>query len=66
MLGGSIVTTAWHILRLRMEGRPPAWGLGVGLTTSRHKHRIITIVLCIRESYQQLREFSLLRIGCHT
>jgi hypothetical protein len=23
MLGGSLVTTAWHVLRLRMEGRPP-------------------------------------------
>jgi hypothetical protein len=22
MLGGSLVTMAWHILRLRMEGRP--------------------------------------------
>jgi hypothetical protein len=24
------------------------------------------VFLCIRESYQQLREFSLLMIGCHT
>jgi len=23
MLGGSLVTTAWRVLRLRMEGRPP-------------------------------------------
>jgi hypothetical protein len=23
MLGGSLVTTAWRILRLRMEGSPP-------------------------------------------
>jgi hypothetical protein len=23
MLGGSLVTTAWHILRLQMEGSPP-------------------------------------------
>jgi hypothetical protein len=56
MLGGSLVTTAWWVLRLWMEetpssfegklwiywissrreptrGGPPAWGLGVGLTT---------------------------------
>jgi hypothetical protein len=24
MLGGSLVTTAWHVLRLWMEGQPPA------------------------------------------
>jgi hypothetical protein len=23
MLGGSLVTTAWRVLRLRMEGSPP-------------------------------------------
>jgi hypothetical protein len=53
MLGGSIATTAWRALRLRMEGSPPAtegssrgqptrsdplaWGLGVGLTTAHCK-----------------------------
>jgi hypothetical protein len=53
MLGGSLVTTAWRVLRLRMEetlskyggncrgqptmGGPPAWGLGVGLTTPHRK-----------------------------
>jgi hypothetical protein len=57
MLGGSLVTTAWRVLRLRMEetpssfggklqissrgqptrGGPPAWGLGVGLTTHHKK-----------------------------
>jgi hypothetical protein len=29
-------------------------------------HELATGVLCIRESYQQLRELSLLVIGCHT
>jgi hypothetical protein len=60
MLGWSLVTTAWHVLRLRMEetpsryggwlqiywisscrqptrGGPPAWGLGVMLTTPHYK-----------------------------
>jgi hypothetical protein len=23
MIGGSLVSTAWRVLRLRMEGRPP-------------------------------------------
>jgi hypothetical protein len=23
MLGGSLVTTAWHVLRFRIEGNPP-------------------------------------------
>jgi hypothetical protein len=23
MLGGPLVTTAWHVLRLRIEGSPP-------------------------------------------
>jgi hypothetical protein len=54
--GGSLVTMAWRVLRLRMEetlqvaanvlnkqsltadkGDPPAWVLGVGLTTPRRK-----------------------------
>jgi hypothetical protein len=29
-------------------------------------HELGTRFLCIRESYQQLRELSLLVIGCHT
>jgi hypothetical protein len=56
MLGGSLVITAWSILRLWMEGTdlryigqlrintlrsekgtPPAWGLGVWLTTLHRK-----------------------------
>jgi hypothetical protein len=60
MLGGSLVATAWRVLRLQMEetpsryggkqriygissrgqptrGGPPAWGLGVRLTTPHRK-----------------------------
>jgi hypothetical protein len=29
-------------------------------------HELGTVFLCIRESYQQLRELSFLVIGCHT
>jgi hypothetical protein len=58
MLGGVPVPTAWLVLRLRMEERPPAmednceyieqttrvdppaWGLGVDLTTLNRKKLI--------------------------
>jgi hypothetical protein len=62
MLGGSLVTTSWRVLRLRLEetpssfggklriywirsrgqptrGGPPAWEMGVGLTTP-HRRKI--------------------------
>jgi hypothetical protein len=67
-LGGSLVTTAGRVLRLRMEetpsrfgeklriyrissrgqptrGGPPAWGLGVGLTTPHRKNKLVTKIL---------------------
>jgi hypothetical protein len=37
MLGGSLVTTAWCVLRSRMEETPSSWGLGVVLTTPHRK-----------------------------
>jgi len=51
MLVMPLVTTAWRVLRLRMEGissrgqptrgGPPAWGFGVGLTTPHRKKKFI-------------------------
>jgi hypothetical protein len=48
MLGVVSVPTAWRVLGLRMEERPPAMevsclgGLGVGLTTPHHKKKPVT------------------------
>jgi hypothetical protein len=47
-------------------GTEPAGEYTLSYGKGNENHELGTGFLCIRESYQQIRELSLLVIGCHT
>jgi hypothetical protein len=69
-LGGHAVLEVcieWAIeLVQEVRGTEPAGEYTFVYGKGYENHELGTGFLCVRESYQQLRELSLLVIGCHT
>jgi hypothetical protein len=74
---GSLLTVTRELARYKLDlvgvqvrweggGTEPAGEYTFCYGKGNENHELGTGFLCIRESYQQLRGFSLLVIGCHT
>jgi hypothetical protein len=75
---GSLMTVSRELTRYKLDlvgvqevrweggGTEPAGEYTFFYGMGNENHELGTGFLCIRESYQQLRELSLLVVGCHT